>query len=423
MKKIVCLCLTAALALAAFSGCTNGAGSEPAASAAPATSAADPVTITWYTPNWDEPESREMAAEFEALHPDIHVELVITEWASYKEKAIAALSDERNSPDVYTILLTDTVPFAKRGMLAPLNELGTAAGMDWADFLEPALAATTVDGAVYCAPFRYDGSGVYYNVDMLREVGYEAFPTTWRETLELCEALKAKGRVPTAWYLGEQSNACVALVIQLYTEGGDILNEDQTKCLLDSDATKRALGNLVETLQKGYASPGSLELDNSRTRDEFGAGSVAFVYSGPYDIDVLRENYPALNFATAMLPGVDGVGCTQANGWGAAIGAHSKHKEAAAQFLAYITTPENQARLTDSFPASRRASAFEQFSGPLLTPFVEQLAHSRLEPSYDRWVEMQPIIYTYLQEAASGAMSTEEACAAMTDEIDALLAS
>lgn len=420
MKKVCCLLLVFLLAAAVLGAC--GAPSAPASVSGAPNTAVEPITITWYTPNWDEPESREMAAEFEALYPEIHVELVITEWASYKEKAIAALSDERNSPDLYTILLTDTAPFAKRGMLEPLNELGTAAGMDWKDFLKAALDATSVDGTVYCAPFRYDGSGVYYNVDMLREAGYEAFPETWEETLALCAALKAADIMPTAWYLGEQSNACVALVIQLYTEGGDILNEDQTKCLLDSDAAQRALGNLVETLEKGYASPGSLELDNSRTRDEFGAGSLAFVYSGPYDIDVLEETYPQLNFATAVLPGVDGMGCTQANGWGTAIGAHSKNKEAAARFLAYITTPENQARLTDSFPASYKASAFEQFSGPLRTPFVEQLENSRPEPSYDRWVEMQPIIYTYLQEAASGAISVEEACAGMTREIDALLA-
>lgn len=427
MKKLLCTVLAICLCGSMLGGCAGESSSaQPQSGSAAASSSeaqAEPVTITWYTPNWDEPESYEMAAEFEEMNPDIHVELVITEWASYKEKAITALSDENNSPDVYTILLTDAPAFARRGMLEPLDELGEQAGMDWSDFLAPALETSSLDGTIYCAPFRYDGSGVYYNVDMLADAGYEAFPETWAETLEMCEALKAKGYMPTAWYLGEQSNACVALVIQLYTEGASILNEDETECLLNSDEAKRALNNIVETMQKGYASPSSLEMDNSRTRDAFGAGSVAFVYSGPYDVEVLETEYPDLNFATTVLPGVDGMGCTQANGCGAAIGAHSKQKEAAAKFLAYITLPENQARLTDSFPASYTASEYEQFSGELLQPFVEQLENSRAEPAYEHWVEMQPIIYSYIQSAISGSMSVDEACEGMTEEINALLAS
>ena len=56
------------------------------------------VTIQWWTPNWDEPESREMAAEFEKENPDIKVELVITDWDTYKSKITTAISADRKSP-------------------------------------------------------------------------------------------------------------------------------------------------------------------------------------------------------------------------------------------------------------------------------------------------------------------------------------
>lgn len=423
-KNVLSLVMVVFIAAAILAGC-GGPASEvtpPKTEETKTPPEQKPVTVTWYTPNWDEPESREMVKEFEAKNSDVKVELVITEWATYKEKAVAALSGN-NAPELYTILLTDASPFSKMDMLEPLNDLGTNAGMDWDDFLEAALEVTSVNGNIYCAPFRYDGSGVFYNVDMLSEAGYEAFPKTWDQVLKMSDKLLSKGYTPTAWYLGEQSNACVALVIQLYTEGADILNADETKCVLNTAEAKKALSNIVETIKKGYASSSSLEMDNSATRDAFGAGSLAFVYSGPYDVDTLKNDYPKLNFATAVLPGVDGMGYTQANGWGVAMGAHSKNKEAAAKFLTYIMTPENQVRLTDSFPASKKASKFEKYSDKLLAPFITQLENSKREPSYNRWLEIQPIIYNYIQSAVSGTMTADEACEAMTKEINALLAS
>lgn len=101
---------------------------------------------------------------------------------------------------------------------------------------------------------------------------------------------------------------------------------------------------------------------------------------------------------------------------------NSENKEAAAKFLAYITTPENQARLTDSFPASKTAMEYEQFASEKLKPFTEQLNNSKAEPTYENWAEMEPIIYGYIQSAVSGSMTVDEACEAMTADIDALLA-
>lgn len=370
------------------------------------------VTIQWWTPNWDEPESREMAAEFEKENPDIKVELVITDWDTYKSKITTAIS-AKNAPELFTILLTDVGPFAKKDLLEPLSELGRAASIDFDDLLEPALAITSLDDEIYGIPFRYDGSGIYYNVDMLKEAGYESFPTDWDEMAAMSKELSGDGVYGFAWPLGNQANAVTRLVQQLYTYGGDILNEDETKCLLDSDAAKKALGNIVNSISEGYASPSSAEIDNTKMREMFASGQIAFNFTGPFDVEPLRSEYPDLNFKTAVIP---------ANGWCVSMAKNSENKEAAARFLAYITTPENQARLTDSFPASKTAIEYEQFSEEALKPFTEQLNNSKAEPTYENWAEMEPVIYQYIQNAVSGNMTVEQACEGMTADIDALLA-
>lgn len=377
-------------------------------------------TIEWWTPNWDEVESKEMAAEFEKEHPDIKVDIVVTDWDTYKSKITTAISTD-NAPEVCTMLLTDVAPFASKGLLEPMDELGKNAGIDFEDIVEPALDITSVDGETYGVPFRYDGSGIYYNTDMLKDAGYEEFPETWDEMVEMSRKLSKDGKYGFAWPLGNQANAATRLVQQMYTYGGDVLDEDG-KCMLNSKEAKDALKNIVESIQEGYASPGSSEFDNTTMRESFGQGNLAFMLTGPFDVETLKTDYPELNFATAVIPGIDGMGTTTANGWCVALAAKSENKEAAAEFMAYITTPENQARLTDSFPASKTAMEYEQFATEELKPFMEQLDNSKAEPAYERWSEMEPIIFQYMQNAVAGTMSVDEACEAMAKDIDALLA-
>ena len=206
-----------------------------------------------------------------------------------------------------TVLLTDVTPFANKGLLEPLNEHMTAAGTDMEDFIDAALDITSVDGEAYGLPFRYDGSGIYYNVDILAQYGYDSFPTTWDEMLKLCDLIKADGKYGFAWPLGNQANAATRFVQQLYTYGGDVLNEDETECLLNSDAAVSALNAIASSVQNGQASPSSLEYDNTTMRDAFGSGELAFNFTGPFDAATLDADYPELNYATAVIPGIDGL--------------------------------------------------------------------------------------------------------------------
>ena len=115
------------------------------------------------------------------------------------------------------------------------------------------------------------------------------------------------------------------------------------------------------------------------------------------------------------------MGTTTSNGWTIMMAEKSSNKDAAAKFLAYITKPENQIRLTDSFPASQSAIKDPKFNTEYLAAFAEQLNNSKPEPTYKAWLEMEPIIYSYIQQAVSGSMSVDEASAAMTKDIDAIL--
>lgn len=185
VKRWMAVMLGATMIVSMAAGCGKGESS---------TEEKDGVkTIEWWTPNWDEVESKEMAAEFEKEHPDIKVDIVVTDWDTYKSKITTAISTD-NAPEVCTMLLTDVAPFASKGLLEPMDELGKTAGIDFADIVKPALDITSVDGKAYGVPFRYDGSGIYYNTDMLKAAGYETFPETWDEMVEMSKKLSVDGK-------------------------------------------------------------------------------------------------------------------------------------------------------------------------------------------------------------------------------------
>ena len=120
--------------------------------------------------------------------------------------------------------------------------------------------------------------------------------------LEMSGKLSDEGKIAFAWPLGNQANAVTRFVQQLYTYGGEVLNDDETKCLLDSDEAVTALENIVDTIKEGYASQSSSEIDNTKMREMFGTEQLAFNLTGPFDVDSLKTDYPDLKLKTAVIP-------------------------------------------------------------------------------------------------------------------------
>lgn len=420
--KLITMVVAIMMIVAVFAGCTDKSTETPATEATEATEVKEPETIQWWSPNWDETVSRELVAEFEAANPDIKIDLVITDWDSYKAKTTAAIS-AKNAPELISVLLTDVKPFVQAGFLEPIDAHMVTVGYDSSDLLDSAKNIVSYEDNLYAMPFRYDGSGIYYNVDMLAQVGYDQFPTTYEELDKMHEDLKVEGITACAWPLGNQPNAIIRYAALLATEGGQMLSDDETTATLDTPEAVAAMERLANSILDGYASKNSLEYDNTKLRDAFGSEQFAYYVGGPYDVDPLEESYPDVTFKAAVMAGNGGMGYTTADGWCIILAEKSNNKEAAARFMAFVGLPENQARLTASFPASIEGLKQEKFSTEYMTPFADQLVNSVAAPAYTRYAEMQPIIYKYIQMAITGQVSSEEACQQMTKELNALLAS
>jgi len=414
MKKIFLAFLIVCLAGPLLFAGGNSAQNAPAPGKEPSGS------IQWWSPNWDEVASKALVDSFQKEFPNIKVDLVITEWTTYKSKIITAAS-ANNAPEITAVLISDVFPLTQVGLLYPLDDYVKQNNIDLSDYVTGALDASYVNGKLYSLPYRRDSPAMYYNADMLKAAGYDAPSAAWTDFIEMAKKVTKDGVYGIGWQLGDQTNSVTRLLGLLYTFGGAIFNDDQTKCLLDSDAAIKGLHIIVDSYKGGYASPNSIEWNNPKIRDAFGTGKIATFFAVSGEIANIQKSYPAINLKTSMVPGVNGYGVSTYNGWTNVMLKNSVNKDAAAKFICYIARPENQLALSATFPASSKALQAPKFSDPLYATFRQQVQNAKPESNYKGWAEVEPIIFSYMQKAVNGDLSVEDACKKMTADVNAVM--
>jgi multiple sugar transport system substrate-binding protein len=130
-----------------------------------------------------------LAADFDAMHPDLTVNLEIVDREAWKTQIRNALS--ANPPDVVNwYAATRMTPYVDAGLFMDISDL-------WAEPEFEALASTkgamTLNGAQWGVPYTYYQWGVYYRADIFAELGLEE-PKTWDEELANCQVILDSGR-------------------------------------------------------------------------------------------------------------------------------------------------------------------------------------------------------------------------------------
>ena len=130
-----------------------------------------------------------LAADFDALHPDLTIELEIVDREAWKTQIRNALS--ANPPDVVNwYAATRMTPYVDAGLFMDISDL-------WDDPAMAGLASTkgamTLNGAQWGVPYTYYQWGVYYRKDIFEELGLSE-PATWDEEIANCQAIIDSGR-------------------------------------------------------------------------------------------------------------------------------------------------------------------------------------------------------------------------------------
>ena len=260
---------------------------------------------------------------------------------NYKVKLNAQSADF----DVMVYQVQDVMrEFSRNGWLADMTDyVKSDSKWDWSDFQASARDAVTLDGVVYGVPVMTEREIVYYRKDLLESAGIEV-----PKTLDDLESAVAKLNDPSQGVFGiAMRGARVPLVTQfssfLYSFGGDFQNA-KGKATIDSPEAIKAYEFYGNLLNK-YGPPGATNMNWVEASALFAQGKAAFY------IDADSQAYTFLDKEKSSV--VDTVGFAQfPEGpagskfynivpWSLGINAYSKKKDAAWDFIKWVSDQEN----------------------------------------------------------------------------------
>jgi len=371
----------------------------------------------------------ELIPGFEALHPGLHVRVQQMPWLGAHEKLLTAVVAE-STPDVAPLGNTWIPEFAMIGALEALDgRLSRSEVIDERSYFAGAWDTNRFAGTQYGVPWYVDTRLLFYRSDLLAEAGFEQPPSTWAEWHAMLVALRARfdarqefQRSPIYLPLHEPE-PLLALALQ---QGEPLLRDDDRYGNFRSAGFRRALDFYVSLFQAGLAPQIGLEIGN--LFEEFARGHFVFYIGGPWQIGEFARRLPRElqgSWATAPLPGKDGLGSSLAFGSSLVVFSGSRKKDAAWSFIEYLSRPEVQRRfyeLTGDLPPRR-----ESWLGPELTndphtaAFRSQLERIRPTPAVPEWERITAEVKIMGEMAARGRVGVAEAAAELDARTDRIL--
>jgi len=185
-----------------------GSGQQQPATEGSSGSGDNTVTISWWALSGgggaNDPREKfrkKVIADYEALHPNVTIDLVMLENEAFKQKVQVAVQ-AGNPPDIFHSWGGGVmIEYAKSGMLrdiTPLvkNDLSKRIGAG-------ALGVYGYNGAYYGAPYDMGAVGMWYNKAIFKEAGV-AVPETWDQLLAAVKKIRAAGYIPIALGAGDK---------------------------------------------------------------------------------------------------------------------------------------------------------------------------------------------------------------------------
>ena len=355
MKKQLSAIMAATMMMGTLAACGGGASTATSTTDSTTTSAAasessgEKTKITfWYSHSGDEAAAFEQAiASYNASQDKVEVEgLSVTD----KQKIIVALSGSE-APDVIEVSNQDIINYANNGLIETLNDKADADGYDVAGtYSAQALTANTLNDDLYGMPLAAMIIEMFYNKDILAEIGYDTPPTTMEELYEMAvkaTELDADGNITRLGY--PLFPLASARQEGIYAFGGRWWAEDGTTLTPDDPGILDSLHMNVEYrslygIDKVNEFVATANTNRYTENDMFFAGKQLFRFDGTWLDAMIKANNADLNYGVALIPGTEAhpedQGSSRYETNSLAIPVTCQNEDAAWDFIKYFTNSD-----------------------------------------------------------------------------------
>lgn len=360
---------------------------------------------------WDaaqEPAYQQIAADFMAANPGIEVQIELIPWSDYWTK-LTTQASSGSCPDLMTMFINNFLTLQNKGVFEGITGVVEEAGIDLSKFNKTALDAFTVDGELYGLPKDFDSLGVFYNINALKEAGYEAYPADLEWNIEDGGSyvkflqdltvdvnglhpyeegfdpfnIEKYGLLP----IDRNDFTLDSITTMVIEQNGGVLFAEDGTLQLSNPNSMGALEFLWKLSNEWYVMPSLSVIATTGPEALFYSGTCATWINGPWSVAPVDAN-ASFEWAVARFPkGPNGESTSRVNSLVDCVYSKSEHKEEAAKFMLYIAT-EGQHILGETgtvIPAYGDLSStyvdFYAAQGFDVSPFIEAYNGSVVFPS------------------------------------------
>ena len=347
--------------------------------------AKNPAEVFWNT----------MARDFMAAHPDVRVKVVADISHGPYLSVLTTRFIGGNPPDVMIMDDWFMGQLAHEGLLMPLEDFIRNDPTYHAEDFAPSMVRDGYMGDTrYSIPW-YGGFGcVYYRTDLFAEAGVGP-PQTWDELLEVCHVLQET--LGIEYPFAFTPRAAFWMMPWAWQNGASVMTPDCRTVTVDAPEFIEAVQFVHDLMHKHRVADPSLALGTKMT-DLWAIGSIALIIDGSWNIGRYDDLYPQWigKWEVAPLPaGKHRVGFF--GGQHLLMSKRSKHPDLAWQFMAFVTSVENQrlsADLCGCPPGNMKVYEQPEFQARhphlMITPTIMPYGrNNRFAPFYKKvWYEL-----------------------------------
>lgn len=372
----------------------------------------------------------DVIARWEQQNPGYDVVWTDVPWGSVERKLLAAVF-ARTAPDVVNLNPLFAANLASKGGLQPLEPLlPEGASTTYLPRIWQAGQSAAPDGQPqqFAIPWYLTARITLANTQILSEAGYSAPPRTWAEVPAYAEAVKRRtGRYALfVTVVPEDSAELLESLVQM----GVTLLDGRQRAAFNTPAGRRAFAFWSDLYRRGLLPREVVSQGYRRAIELYQSGELAQVGSGAEFLRSIQTNAPQVAAATRPYPPLTGAnGAANVAVMTLAIPRQSKVAEPATRFALFLTDASNQARfaeqarvLPSSIGALQNVKAALEAEQPATQPeqlvrqarllSAQTLSSARvLVPASPGVKRLQAIVYTQLQRAMLGQVSSDAALA------------
>ena len=269
-------------------------------------------------------------------------------FVAYEELAPKILTSAASGG--YDVILGDCIwpaQFAKAGIVLDVTDRVNELDLD--DIYQGALDATKYEGKYYGMPWLNDVKYMFVNMELLKQAGIEAAPTTWDELIADAKACKEQGicEYPIVGCYAQAECLICDYTCIAGSFGGSFVDENNNPTL-NSAENVAALDFMAQTLKDGLCNPKSLEMIEDDVLSTFAAGNAVFAINWTYQYASMNDESQSTVVGQGVItpiPGTDKAQSATVNGgMPLMITAGCKNPDEAWDYMLFLASKEMQAK-------------------------------------------------------------------------------